>query len=303
MRKIQSLILIQIIVCSALSAQTNLEPKHLKPENFQKRITTIVEGKTRYYYSLNADTSSVILVNGPGTLRVLTRGRYAPGQPDFTSYGIIYSVDGAKQQNVNITGVGRSKQATYLNGKLGLPGELKDFEIELGRGDHTIEFYLKVNKPPVAAQYVFTPAREKKQDWIEFSPILPAEHVDLISKETTVGYFRFSALKPVKVEVIGPTELRVMTRVEMQYQMQGRVQYRLQVKENEKVLNTYQLSTTRSDVTEYKTEKELIPGKACEFVIDVPDGKHVYEIIPLDNDKKTLLVRFLLPKSDVKLVK
>jgi hypothetical protein len=38
-------------------------------------------------------------------------------------------------------------------------------------------------------------------------------------------------------------------------------------------------------------------------VIFVPEGKHVYEIIPLDKDKSSLLGRLLIPKKDVKLEK
>jgi hypothetical protein len=303
MKKFQLLLLIQIILCSGILAQTPDNSRRLKPSNFQKRITTIVSGNTRYYYSLSADSASVISVRGPGNLRILTRGRFAPAQEDLISYEIVYTVDGGKPKKVRINDAERSRQATYLNGTLGVPGELRDFEIDLGRGDHSIEFNLKDNKPAVAVQYVFTPVKEKKQDWIEYSPIMPAEPVELITRETTAGYYRFSAGKPVKIEINGPTELRVLTRVEFRYQMQGRVNYRLQVKEADKVLNTYQLSSMRSDVTEYKNNKDLTPGKACEFVIDVPSGKHQYEIVPMDQDKGTLLCRFLLPKTDVKLVK
>ena len=107
--------------------------------------------------------------------------------------------------------------------------------------------------------------------------------------------------KPLKVEIIGPTELRVLTRTENHFQMKGRINYRVQVKENGKVINTYQLCSKVSEVAVYKDVKELIPGTACEFVIYVPKGKHVYEILPLDKDKSTLLGRLLIPEKDVKL--
>ena len=84
--------------------------------------------------------------------------------------------------------------------------------------------------------------------------------------------------------------------------MKGRINYRVQVKENDVIRNTYQLSSRRSEIAIYNDNNELIPGKASEFVIDVPKGRHTYEIVPLDKDKNTLLGRFLLPKKDVKLV-
>jgi len=154
----------------------------------------------------------------------------------------------------------------------------------------------------VATRYKFTPAKAKKQEWIAFCPKRPSEPVDLFSRESTVNYYRFSSTKTLKVEINGPTELRVLTRIENHYNMKGRIHYRVQVKENNEVINTYQLSSRRSEVAMYKDNSELIPGKACEFVIDVPKGRHTYEVLPLDKDKNTLLGRFLLPKKDVKLI-
>jgi hypothetical protein len=200
-----------------------------------------------------------------------------------------------------ITGIERSKKATYQDGTLGVPGALNTFEIELSRGSHTIEFKLKEITFNVAARYVFTPAKLKKQEWMAFSPMFPSEPVDLVSKESSTLYYRFSMLKPLKVEIFGPTELRVLTRTENHFQMKGRINYRVQVKENGSVINTFQMNSKVSEVAVYKDVKEMVPGSACEFVIFVPKGKHVYEIVPLDNDKNTLLGRLLIPVKDIKL--
>ncbi len=179
---------------------------------------------------------------------------------------------------------------------------MKDFEIELGRGYHTVSFKISDENIPVAARYQFTPTKAKKIDWIAFCPLRPSEPVNLISRESKVGYYRFSKEKPLKVQINGPTELRVLTRIENHYQMKGRIHYRIQVKENSEVKNTYQLSSMRSDVAEYEDDRDLVPGKACEFVVKVPKGKHIYEILSLDKDKNTVLGRFLIPEKDVKLV-
>jgi hypothetical protein len=303
MKNFSALLVLILLTGSVISAQTVDKSKHLKPANFQKKVTTVVSGNDRSYYSLSDQQPSVISVQGPGILEIMTRGRFEPGQGDYISYEILYTVDGGEQAKFKARDAERSVEATYQNGTLGVPGQRKDFKIELGRGDHTIEFYLKAVDIPVAVQYVFTPTKEKKRDWIEISPSQPSQPVDLISKESTTGYYRFSEINPLRITINGPTELRVFTRVEFSLNMQGRVNFRIQVIEGEKVLNTYQMSSTRSEVTEYKNEKELTPGKAGEFVIEIPSGSHTYKIVPLDQDKNTLLGRFLIPKEDVKLPK
>ena len=83
--------------------------------------------------------------------------------------------------------------------------------------------------------------------------------------------------------------------------MKGRINYRVQVKEDGEIKNTYLLSSVRSEVTSYKKDGEKIPGKAKEIVISVPGGTHIYKIIPLDEDKNSILGRILFPKNDMKL--
>ena len=301
MKKIQITLLILIFSVSGIIAQSSNKSRSLKPTNFQKKVTTIVSGKSRSYYSLSTDKSSTINVRGPGKLRVITRGRFVPKQGDEINYEILYTINGADVRTVKMNSVERSKKATYLKGSLGVPGQLEDFEIELERGINTVEFFLKEKKIPVAVRYIFTPTKKKKQEWIAFSPKQPSEPVDLISRESTVNYYRFSMGKPMRIEINGPTQIRVLTRTENHYQMKGRIHYRIQVKEKGEIINTYQLSSRRSEIALYKNNKELIPGKACEFVINVPKGRHIYELIPLDKDKNSLLGRFLIPKKDVKL--
>jgi len=301
MKKILFVLMVIIFSGSISWAQTSSKSNLLKPTNYQKRVSTIVSGKTRHYYSLSADKASVISLQGPGKLQVITRARFKSDSPTKTSYSILYSIDGGTQKSSIIKDVIRSTKDTYADGTLGIPGQSREFTIDLGRGDHSIEFLIQDDKTAIAARYIFTPLKEKKIDWIAFSPLRPSEPVDLISKESTVCYYRFSKTKPLKVEVNGPTELKVMTRIEIHYQMRGRIHYRIQVNENNVVKNTYQLSSDRSESAAYKDNKELIPGKACEFVIHVPQGKHSYEIRLLDEDKNTVLGRLLIPKKDVKL--
>jgi hypothetical protein len=296
-------LLILILVAMTLTmatAQTGTSSKAIRPSGFQKKIGTVVSGKTRNYYALSTSETSMITVQGPGTLKVNTRGQFRPGENATLSYTVLYTIDGGVQQSKVIQGVGRSKKAVYQDATLGVPGELSTFEIQLSRGYHNIEFRIKENTYNAAARYIFTPAKLKKQEWLAFSPMLPSVPVDLISRETNTLYYRFSMEKPLRVEIIGPSELRVLTRTENHYQMKGRINYRVQVRENGSVINTYQLFSSVSDIAVYKDEKNLIPGTACEFVIYVPKGTHIYEISPMDKDKGTLLGRLLIPVKDVK---
>ncbi len=295
------LLLIVFLSSSWAFAQKSSSKKTLKPTMFNEKVSIKSGDKTRNYYSLDANKAAMVFLKGPGVLRVITRCAFAKGQNNKLNYEVFYTINGGEQQTAKIKGAQRTTKASYKDANMGTPGQLEDFEIELGRGDHSIQFLSVDGQVSLAARYIFSAGKVKKKKWIAFNPVMPNQPVDLITRENIVSYSRFSLDKPLRIEVIGPTQVRVLTRVENHYQMRGRIQYRIQVKEEDEVINTYSLSSKRSQVTVYSNDKSLLPGTACEFVIDVPKGKHTYEIMPLDKDKSTVLGRFLIPETDVKL--
>lgn len=282
-------------------AQTSHKPTVMKPSNYRSKVVLTVSGKPSGYYALSHEKPSVINLNGPGVLKVITRARFGPKADSKLNYQFSYIVNGAAPKTAKFTGVIRSEIATFDNTTDAKPGQSRETEIKLGRGVNTIEFLLPDASVAVDARYVFTPTKDKKTEWISYTPMKPVEPVELVSQEDNVKYYRFSKEKPLKVELTGPTELRVFTRIENHFNMKGRIHYRLQVKDNNQVVYTYQLSSTHSETTSYKDNTTLIPGKACEFVLEVPKGKHIYEIIPLDEDKNTVLGRTMIPSKAVKL--
>jgi hypothetical protein len=292
-----------MMISGSLLSQTSKKSSGIKPSGFQQKTTIIISEKDRTYYNLDPAQPAVIKVIGPGKLTVITRGQFKPGEVEKISYSLLYTVDGGIQKTKTFSDVLRSAKAKYADVKTGVPGQSEEFTLDLGRGNHSIEFKLKDGKIPVACRFTFTPVKEKKKTWVAFSPTKPFEPVEIISKEASTTYYRFSMEKPLKVVINGPSEVRVLSRIENHYQMKGRIHYRLQVKENNQVINTYQLSSTHSENAVYENDKSLVPGKACEFVINVPKGSHAYEIVPMDKDKSTVLGRLLIPEKDVKLEK
>ena len=110
------------------------------------------------------------------------------------------------------------------------------------------------------------------------TPINDLEVVELVTRETPVTYYRFSKMDPFSVQIYGPVDLQIITRAEFNYAMKSAVHYRVQV----------------------ITETKMIPGKGNEFVVKVPAGKHKIKIVPLDQDKGSVLGRVLIPRKNLK---
>lgn len=273
--------------------------KVLKPNNFDKKVTVIISGKEKSYYSLSSKHSSIINAKGPGRLKIITRPAFTSDKIISLNYSVYYRINGQEKINENFRNVKKSSDAKFKNAVDGFAGNAGEIIINLERGVHTIEIWSTGTKTAVYARYLFTSVKEKKIDWVPLSPLRPNEPVNLVTNENVVTYYRFNEDKPLKVRINGPTVLRILSRVENHYYMKGRINYRLQVSEDGKLKNTYLLNSIRSDVTTYKKKCGSVPGKAKEIIINVPEGKHIYKIIPLDKDKSSVLARILFPKKDV----
>ncbi len=276
------------------------QTKILKPLNPGNKILVSESGHTGAYYLLNADNPSYILVKGPGKFQVITRAVTKLGDR-AADYSIFYRVDGSKLLKQDYNSIATSNTASIKLGITGSCGVMRTLEFELGPGEHSLEFTTGSTGSNVIAKYLFRRIKQQKVKWVMLSPSRPHEPVDLVTHEDVIHYYRFSQNKPLKIRINGPTTLRILTRFENHYNMKGRIDYRVQIKEDGMVIHTYLLSSIYSEVTTYRKNDKLIPGKACEFFIEVPSGRHNYTVIPLDKDKNTILARVLFPKKDVNL--
>jgi hypothetical protein len=290
-------IAVTIVLAPVMAAKT--KRIELKPKDASGEIAIVSAGKARTYYPLSAQRSSIISVEGPGQVRILTRARFTPQSGDELEYSVRYRMDGGRENTFDVEGVTRSEAVVYKERTPGVPGDSRGITLKIGRGVHSIELALLDSLPQVSARYLFTHRKEKKAKWVALAPLAPLEPVDLFAGEGAVHCYRFSSEKPLKIEIIGPTDLRILTRVENSFNMKGVARYRLQIRQQGRVLQSFQLSSNRSETTTYRNNSKLVPGKAREIVFKVPKGKQQYEITTLD--KGSLLGQIMFPQKDAKL--
>jgi hypothetical protein len=269
-----------------------------KPINNAAKVKISVNNKIRTYYALEKGNESILRLSGPGKLKLYTRAHFADKNDKAAVYTIAYSINGGKEQKLKVTNEEPAKNSTYPPGMLGIPGKSKRFEVDVPIGTNHIKFRLIDNNKPVAIRYIFK-AVKTNYDWITFAPRKYEGVYEIITNETVSVYYKFSKNNPLSVNVIGPTQVMLYNRLAFDQHMDGSVHYRMQVKENGKVINTYQLSNRLSDVSFFKEMKNVTPGKASKIVINVPEGKHTYEIVPLEDFKSGVYSKLMIIKDDV----
>lgn len=222
-------------------------------------VPIFVSGQDRAYELLSDDITKLITVRGPGELRLVSRARFKPADEDGLSYRLRVRLDGGAWEDVVYENVGRSRTAMFRDGTLGMPGSLMDHRIRLSRGYHNIEVRRDAAGPDVFFRHLFKSTRAKARTWVPITPSDESELVDLVSREKVTSYFRNAEGKPFELDVIGPTELRIFTRLEHTPDMRGRVHYRLQIQRDGELVNTFQLNDRRSAVTTYRDLDTLVP--------------------------------------------
>jgi hypothetical protein len=294
-------ILFRTLILLVFSTQCLAAPntKVIIPKNAKSSITINVSGKSLKYYPTSVDEAAILAVRGPGKLKIITRGQVNPKSKEQLNYIVYYRINGGKKIKADFNGVKRDNKAYFKDASLGYPSFGEIINVELSRGENTVEVWCGSSNPKICIRSLFSTIKEKKIDWVKLSPMYPNEPVSLITNEDVISYFRYSPSKLLKIKITGPTILRVLNRFEFDYKMKGKINYRIEVKEDKKVKNTYMLCADRSDVTRYNKDGKKIPGKANEIVINVPSGTHTYTLFPLDNC--TVLARILFPKKDITL--
>ncbi len=273
-----------------------LNPSELiKPENYKEKLIITVKGNKFDYYQLNKNIYSKIDLKGPGQLKIITR-KMLVSKSESSDYGISLKLNGNKYKDFSFKGVKAVKNEKYAVESIGFPSERNNILLDLNRGQNIVEIK---SASEVIVRILFKSSKNKKEKWIAFSPVSNNQPVELITREQISKYYRFSAKDPLQIEVIGPTRLRIFTRFENNYKHKGSVNYRLRVEEDNQLLNTFLLSSRRSMVTYYRKNTLLMPGIAKEIFIEVGSGKHIYKVYPIDEDKKTILGKILLPKTDI----
>jgi hypothetical protein len=294
-------ILFLTLILFIISVQCLAAPKTkvLIPKKAKSSISINISGKSLNYYPTSVDEASILTVRGPGKLKIITRGNLNSKNNKVLNYVVHYRINGGEKIKADFNNVKSDINSYFDDTSLGFPTVGENINVELSRGENTVEVWSGSANPKICFRTLFTEIKEKKIDWVKISPMYPNEPVSLVTNEDVVSYFRYSSSKSLKIKVTGPTVLRVLNRVEFDYKMKGKINYRIEVKEDKKVKNTYMLCTDRSDISRYKNDGKKTPGKANEIVINVPAGTHTYKLLPLD--KYTVLARILFPKKDITL--
>lgn len=271
--------------------------KLLKPVK-GKKVTLEVSGKKLSYWKLDHKNTVLVRITGPGELKIITRMELKDDRNEDI-YSFITTIDGKKQPLI-----ARATECSdyVLNPKSDKNriGKNRTIIYVVADGEHEYRFSLKEDSKnivyirPLAANHVV------KEDisYVAYLPRSFPEEVRITVKEREYIYYRSNSESAVELEIIGPTRVKCISRLEFNHSMRGNKPYRIQVLEDSKLILTDFFNAEVSGTAEYSQQANMVLGKGNTSFINVPSGMHRYMISTPDTDI-SVIFRFYIPERDL----
>ena len=268
--------------------------KSLRPADYSAKARIWIGGKERTYYHFTADEPLTFSVDGPTRVKILTRVR-VPNDRETVEYGVSISRDGVHVETVEKDAYPK-ESAFYVAFNSFRPGVIRRIYIDVPTGRHGYELRA-VGRYPVDAR-LFESA-ETKPSLVSLAPRDYGSVETLYYRDKELTYYLMTKDESVVLDVIGPTSIKVNTRLLYDGTMLGEQSYIVGVREPDVPESLYRIDAEPSQTVVCRDRDDVIPGALRHFMLKVPKGAHTYEFRLVDTTAGGLAVKFYIPRGDL----
>ena len=245
------------------------------------------------YYALSEKEKTEITVNGPGKMEVLLRVRLEDTTKMSIPYTLRSIMDDKKSKSDSIGSEKLSKTLVYVNQKLiGKPSQASKVIFSIPPGKHVYKFYKGNTEQKIHAEFKYK-KEAVEPDFKEFTPDIALDTVRIkyLNKNGKIKkYYRISSEKQFVFHSEDSLELKIILKAELDVKSQFGSPFILDLKENGKSIRSFKVTGKKSQKTEYVDEKKLIPGNSNVIYVNLPKGKHTYQLSLADKKKSALVL-------------
>jgi len=270
------------------------EWKSIEPPERESEIRVSVDDKSLTYYRFNGDAPLGFTVEGPTRMKLLVRLRL----PMSASGGsCVFDVerDGAVAQTETLSSY-PSERAFYISLEDFRPSVIRRVYIDVPTGVH--QYQVRPRDRCAAEARVFrsadsTPAR------LSFAPTEYAGVETFYYRDKELVYYTATEDQSVVLDVIGPTSIKVNSRLIYDQTMAKRQTYVVGVDRNGTQEMLYKVETEPSETVVFRDRDDLIPSALRHFMLEVPEGEHHYVFRVADTLGPALAFNFYIPRGDL----
>lgn len=244
-------------------------------------ITVLVKNKPRIYFRITPMTPLILSLDGPIRLRVVSRVDLPPDSKQPVSYHLKV-LDGNQVLDEQTTESSLSSAVRRVDDDRPV-GKGRRLVAGIPAGSHRIT--LTVEGVPAVLVRLHEAAPRTDEEMVTLTPFVAPRSVLCREGEKTIPYFSVLHGQPVRLRVVGPTSLDLITRLDFDGRMRGTQVYRLRISDGDRTLREVEFETTKSTTASYTNLPDRVPSKFDRLQLPIAEGRHeisVELLKPLD---------------------
>lgn len=290
-----ALALLALLVAAPVSAAVS-SWREVKPLTPAGSVCVTTDGRDVPYVTLAGERGASFEVTGPRRCKLLTRCAGAAGDPALR-YEITVRIDGAVTETRALA-MAPDAAATACGG--GPVSELRRTYFDVGPGTHRVELS---GRAPAGARVAGRLFGEVKRRGTGRAPLTPSSYVSVATLQFESGaqstYYRFDGGRSVVLDVTGPTSLQIHTRLDFDATMSGTQNYTLELIRDGAERKTYHVTADKLAGAVWVETPQLLPGSRHRLRVDVPPGRHRYELRCVRPEACGIAAQFQIPQADL----
>lgn len=286
-----ALFIVKILVLTSFGASW----KVIEPAPKSKSgLPVSVSGKLIRYSQATQSNPVIVSIEGPTIVRVSVR---VAASSAIRQFQVLATLD----EGLPVTfqeAAGPAKDAEGPNGmRLTTRREL-DFRIPEGlhnfivKPSDTTTLFLRISKRLYESGEPF--------QWQSMAPRGFKDLVGIVVREQEATYYRQTSERPLELNLVGPTKVRIISRAEVPGGDEDRsIKWRIEVKADGKSLGVFPCEEKISSVATSAKESDYVITSGNTINLTLPTGKQQLSIHVLDNDIR-ILNRIFIPRASLK---
>jgi hypothetical protein len=285
-----TLLVVALTWCDAAS----LTWRSFVPTKYGAKADILVDSKTLTYYRFDSVAPITLSVEGPTRLKILTRVRI-PNDREEETYTVTVMRDGEHATAEEFTAP-VSERAHYVAFNSFRPGVIRRIYVDVPTGQHHYEL-LAEGQAVVDARPFQSAANRPSR--VSLAPREYAAVETFYYGDKALTYYILTEDSPVVLDVVGPTTIKVNTRLMFEQTMVGGQSYVLGVREYDVPEQLYRIESEPSETVTSRDRSDVIPGALRYFMLEVGKGAHTYEFTLVDASGSAVALKFYIPRGDL----
>lgn len=234
-------------------------------------VEVLVRDKPRIYFRLVAERPLEVSIEGPVRLRLTTRVLLPSGAKTVATYQVRAS-EGDRALDQLSTESSAASEAR-LQGSSQVVGKSRKLTLDLPAGRHLVRLDL-AGASAVLVRMQQSSDVAAKVPTVSLTPISASRSVSVSEGEKIIPYYTARVGDPVRLRVVGPAQLELLTRLDFDPTMRGTVAYQLRIVEKDRALRSLDLRTTKAMTAAYTNLPDRVPSKVDRVSLTIPEGLH-----------------------------